>query len=69
MKTLDQNYQPIMRFCLVDKERRLFTAERFCFRGSIDDWIELGWGETDTLQMLVKRYVKALGTDAFYDLH
>ena len=39
---LDRHYTEMMRFCLVDQERRTFTAERFCFRGSIDDWIHLG---------------------------
>ena len=68
-KIMDRDYRAIMRFRLEDKENRLFIAERFCFRGSIDDWIELGWGEVKPLQNLVKRYVKALGTDAFYDLH
>jgi hypothetical protein len=68
-KIMDRDYRAIMRFKLEDKEKRLFIAERFCFRGAIDDWIELGWGETKPLQHLVKRYIKALGTDAFYDLH
>lgn len=65
-KSADRNYQPVMRFKLVNKDRRLFAAERFCFRGSIDDWIHLSGSES--LQTLVKRYVKILGTDAFYDL-
>ena len=38
----DQNYTAMLRFRLVDKERRTFAAERFCFRGAIDDWIFLG---------------------------
>ncbi len=31
------NYFPEMRFELADGDKRYFTAERFCYRGSIDD--------------------------------
>ena len=27
----------VMRFVLADPEKRLFLAERFCFRGSVED--------------------------------
>jgi len=33
------SFTPMMRFVLSDKEERTFYTERFCFRGSIDDWI------------------------------
>jgi hypothetical protein len=64
---LDRHYTEMMRFCLVDQERRTFTAERFCFRGSIDDWIHLGG--PNTLKKLAKRYIKLLGTEEFYGLY
>ena len=35
-------YMAVMRFVLADPEKRLFLAERFCFRGSVDDWIDIG---------------------------
>lgn len=63
----DQHYTAVMRFCLEDKERRLFTAERFCFRGSIDDWIYMSGPEK--LDDLVKHYTQFLGTDEFYELY
>jgi hypothetical protein len=62
-----QYYTEMMQFRLVDKERRLFIAERFCFRGSIDDWIEIDG--PDKLKTLVKRYIKKLGTDDFFELY
>lgn len=65
MDSLDHNYQGVMRFCLVDQEKRVFEAERFCYRGSIDDWIFLKG--PDRLTALVKHYVKYLGTDEFYE--
>jgi hypothetical protein len=32
-------YTPVMRFILDDHETREFYAQRWCYRGSIDDWI------------------------------
>lgn len=61
------NYSSDLRFVLIDKEKRLFQAERYCYLGSIDDWIEIG--PTDTLQKLVKTYVKHLGQESFFELH
>jgi protein required for attachment to host cells len=37
-----------------------------CFRGSIDDWIEIS--NPKTLKKLAKKYIKRLGTEGFYDL-
>ena len=61
----DQHYTAVLRFCLVDKEKRSFTVERFCFQGSIEDWIYLGG--PDDLGKVVKKHVKILGTDEFFD--
>ncbi len=61
----DQNYSAMLRFRLVEKEKRKFVAERYCFRGSIDDWIHLeGAG---TLKKLTKKYVRLLGAEEFFD--
>ena len=62
----DQHYTAMLRFRLVEKEKRAFTVERFCFRGSIDDWIYLGG--PDTLKNLIKDYIELLGTEEFFDL-
>ena len=61
----DHHYTAMLRFRLVDKERRTFMAERFYFRGSIDDWIHMGG--PDNLKMLLERYTKLLGTEEFFD--
>lgn len=61
----DRHYTAMLRFQLVDKEQRIFTAERFCFRGAIDDWIYLDG--PDNLDDLVKKWIKILGTDKFFD--
>lgn len=60
-------YQPIMRFVIEDIENRVFRVERYCFRGSIDDWLFLH--DSDKLEALAKKYIKHLGGESFYDLH
>jgi hypothetical protein len=54
-----------MQFLLEDEQRRTFTAQRYCFIGSIDDWIDIGHGP---LRKLVKRYVKHLGQESYFEL-
>jgi hypothetical protein len=58
-------YSPMLQFILDDEQRRLFTAQRYCFRGSIDDWIDIGHGP---LTKLVKRYVQHLGKESYFEL-
>ena len=61
----DRDYTAMLRFRLVDKEERIFTAERFCFRGAIDDWLYLDG--PDKLDNLGKKWIKLLGTDKFFE--
>lgn len=65
VSSADRHYTAMLRFRLVDKEQRTFTAERFCFRGSIDDWFFLGG--PDRLRELAEPYMPLLGTDKFFD--
>ena len=59
-------YMAVMRFALVDKTSRAFVTERFCFRGSIDDWIHVGG--PGALAAQVRKFVKHLGRESFYEL-
>lgn len=59
-------YSPMMQFVLVDKETREFEVERWCFRGSIDNWLLLD--SSTNLQALVKKYARHLGQESFYEL-
>lgn len=40
-------------------------APRYCFKGAIDDWIDIGYG---TLTKLVKQYVTHLGKESYFAL-
>ena len=61
------SYSPWLNFVLVDKSQRLFVAERYCFWGSIDDWIQIS--EPAKLTDLVKKYVRHLGRDSYFELY
>lgn len=57
---------PAFRFKLISKKDRIFEAQRYCFRGSINDWISLD--HEGTLDELCPYYLKHLGKESFYEL-
>ncbi len=59
-------YSAELRFTLADIDQRTFFAERFCYRGSIDDWIPLDG--PSPLEPLANKLAPHLGKDSFYDL-
>ncbi len=59
-------YSPMLQFILEDAQRRTFVTQRYCFRGAIDDWIYLG--TPGKLATLVKKYVRHLGKESYFDL-
>jgi len=56
------NYMKEMRFVLVDEETRSFIVERFCYRGSIDDWI--GIGGPAQLSQIATTFVDSIGKES-----
>jgi hypothetical protein len=69
LSTIYQRYMKVMRFALLDQKDRTFRVQRWCFRGSIDGWIDL-WasGSAGTLADLVKKFCPHIGQESFYDL-
>ena len=65
--TLERSAQftPVLRFILQDEETRLYLAQRWCYLGSIDDWIHV---TTGPVAQLARRMIPTLGTDGFFDL-
>jgi len=59
-------YAPVLRLILLDPTRRLFGAQRMCYLGSIDGWLELG--QTGPVAKLARALIPTLGTDQFYEL-
>jgi hypothetical protein len=60
------SYSPMMRFTLTNPEERLFSLERWCFSGSIDDWIYIA-GDRH-LDELASAYAPHLGQDSFFEM-
>ena len=67
-ETFDRSarFTPVLRFILADEAKRTFYVERWCYLGSIDDWVDIG--AAGQLSRLVKQTVPKLGTDAFFEL-
>lgn len=59
-------FSPVLRFILADEAKRMFYVERWCYLGSIDDWVDIR--AAGRLSRLVKQTVPKLGTDAFFEL-
>jgi hypothetical protein len=59
-------FSAIMRFILEEPEERIFSPQRWCFRGSIDDWINIQ--NPAKIEVLAKQLVPKLGTDDFFKL-
>lgn len=60
-------FTPVLRIILAEPERRIFRAERMCWLGSIDDWIDIE--PHGPLEKVARALISKLGTDAFLDLH
>lgn len=60
------NYQKMLRFRLVDENERLYSVDRWCFRGSIDNWFPLAAARS--LPEQAERYVAHLGKQSFFEL-
>ena len=59
-------YSPMLRFSLESEDQRKFLVQRYCFLGSIDDWVYLE--SSSSLRDMVKKYCKHLGKESFFDL-
>jgi hypothetical protein len=59
-------FTPVLRFILANAERRTFRVERWCYLGSIDDWIDVG--PMGTVDRLARHWIPRLGTDRFFEL-
>ena len=69
LSTFFHGYIKVMRFTLVDEIDRTFHAERWCFRGSIDNWIDLHTsGSVGKLTDLVKKFSPHFGQESFFEL-
>jgi hypothetical protein len=60
------SFSPALRFVLRDRQAGRFSVQRWCFRGSIDNWTwDLASGSLETL---VAEYAPHLGKESFFEL-
>jgi len=60
-------YEERMRIILVHrKDEREFIFQRYCYRGSIDDWITIDSGSD--LEALAQKNLYHLGKESYYEL-
>jgi hypothetical protein len=65
---ITSSYSSKLRYVLLDKKNRIFSAERFCYLGSIDDWVELLEIGGEDLEDIVKQTIVHLEHESFYEL-
>ncbi len=63
---LTAHYSKMMRFELESEKPHLFSVSRWCFLGSINSWFPLDYSKP--LVTLIKKYVKHLGKESFFEL-
>lgn len=66
MEERHARHTPVLRFILLDPTQRRFGAQRMCYLGSIDGWLELG--QTGPVATLARALIPTLGTDQFFEL-
>jgi hypothetical protein len=60
-------FTPVLRFTLYDADRRAFSAQRMCYRSSVDGWLDLL--TSGTVDQLADRLIPTLGTERFFELY
>src|SRR5271157_1562139 len=60
-----RQFTPVMRFILVDRDKRAYVAERWSYSGSIDDWIDIN--RSGKISKLASQLIPTLGTDEFFE--
>jgi hypothetical protein len=59
-------YVAMFRFTLVNEKKRFFAVDRWCFKGSIDNWFSLAAGRP--LEEQARKYLPHLHKESFYEL-
>jgi hypothetical protein len=61
------HYSPVLRFILLDPEKRGFGAERMCYRSRVNGWLKLV--QTGPLAKIANTLIPTLGTEEFFELY
>ncbi len=67
-KSAWQNFEERMKVIIhQNKSGKEFEVQRYCYRGSVDDWITIG-DESDIAE-IGKKYLIHLGKESYYELN
>lgn len=61
-------YDPVVRFYLLDAERRTFSVHRRCYRSSLPDWLNLYSMGDNAIEALAAKVIPTLGSEEFFEL-
>lgn len=59
-------WNEVMRFKLIDPNKRIFQTMRYCYLGSIDDWIAIG--APGSLNTVLRSFVPHIEQDSYFEL-
>ncbi|MBI2826465.1 MAG: hypothetical protein HYX69_17445 [Planctomycetia bacterium] len=62
----NSRYSPAFRFTLSDEDERLYSVARWCYLGSVDDWVFLQG--SSSLETLARTYLPHAGKESYFDL-
>ncbi|NTU64165.1 MAG: hypothetical protein HGB05_12385 [Chloroflexi bacterium] len=57
-------FSSVLRLTLIDVDTRTFAAERMCYLGSINDFINIGYGP---LEPMASDIIATLGPEEFFE--
>jgi len=66
MEEMFLKFHPMLCFILIDTEKRIFAAQRWCFSGATDDWMSLF--KASHLEELCQTFFPHLNKESFYEL-
>ena len=59
-------YSADLRFTIHDVDQRTYVAERYCYRSSVEGWIQIDGPAP--LELLARKLAPHLGKGSFYEL-
>lgn len=67
LRNMFMSYSAMMKVLIMDEDALgKYVIQRYCFRGSIDDWITIGISED--LKTVIDKYSYHLGKESFFEL-
>ena len=66
IKGLMTNYEAAMKLIKTGNESNEYAIQRYCYRGSVEDWITIGM--SSDLKKMLEKYTYHIGKESYYEL-